>query len=99
MGSLLKHGSEKQQKYLPDIASGKIRLQAFGVTEPSSGSDTLSIKTRAKKLGNKFLINGQKVWTSRAEHSDLILLLTKTSDSEEQQKNLSLFLIDMRPHK
>ena len=99
MGSLLKHGSEKlKQKYLPDIASGKIRLQAFGVTEPSSGSDTLSIKTRAKKLGNKFLINGQKVWTSRAEHSDLILLLTKTSDSEEQQKNLSLFLIDMRPH-
>ena len=92
MGSLLKHGSEKlKQKYLPDIASGKIRLQAFGVTEPSSGSDTLSIKTRAKKLGNKFLINGQKVWTSRAEHSDLILLLTKTSDSEEQQNNFHFF--------
>ncbi len=99
MGSLLKHGSEElKKKYLPDIASGKTRLQAFGVTEPTSGSDTLSIKTKAKRLGNKFLINGQKVWTSRAQHSDLILLLTKTDDSEEQQKNLSLFLIDMRPH-
>ena len=99
MGSLLKHGSEElKQKYLPDIASGKIRLQAFGVTEPSSGSDTLSIKTSAIKSGSKFVINGQKVWTSRAEHSDLILLLTKTDSLPEKKKNLSLFLIDMRPH-
>ena len=99
MGSLLKHGSEElKQKYLPDIANGKIRLQAFGVTEPSSGSDTLSIKTSAKKSGSKFVINGQKVWTSRAEHSDLILLLTKTDSLAEKKKNLSLFLIDMRPH-
>ena len=99
MGSLLKHGSEElKQKYLPDIANGKIRLQAFGVTEPSSGSDTLSIKTSAKKSGSKFVINGQKVWTSRAEHSDLILLLTKTDSLPEKKKNLSLFLIDMRPH-
>lgn len=99
MGSLLKHGSEElKNKYLPQIAKGKLRLQAFGVTEPSSGSDTLSIKTYAKKSGSKFVINGQKVWTSRAEHSDLILLLTKTDNSENRQKNLSLFLIDMRPH-
>ena len=99
MGALLKHGSEElKQKYLPDIANGKIRLQAFGVTEPSSGSDTLSIKTSAKKSGSKFVINGQKVWTSRAEHSDLILLLTKTDSLPEKKKNLSLFLIDMRPH-
>ena len=99
MGSLLKHGSEElKQKYLPDIANGKIRLQAFGVTEPSSGSDTLSIKTSAIKSGSKFVINGQKVWTSRAEHSDLILLLTKTDSLPEKKKNLSLFLIDMRPH-
>ena len=99
MGSLLRHGSEElKNKYLPQIAKGKLRLQAFGVTEPSSGSDTLSIKTNAKKSGNKFVINGQKVWTSRAEHSDLILLLTKTDNSENRQKNLSLFLIDMRPH-
>ncbi len=99
MGSLLKHGSEELKlKYLPEIARGKLRLQAFGVTEPSSGSDTLSIKTKAKKIGNKFIINGQKVWTSRAEHSDLILLLTKTDESEIKKNNLSLFLIDMRPH-
>jgi len=96
MGSLLKHGSEElKQKYLPDIANGKIRLQAFGVTEPSSGSDTLSIKTSAKKSGSKFVINGQKVWTSRAEYSDLIMLLAKTN-SEDQRNSLSLFLIDMR---
>ncbi len=99
MGSLLKHGDEKlKQKYLPEIAKGKIRLQAFGVTEPSSGSDTLSIKTSAKKSGKKYIINGQKVWTSRAEYSDLILLLAKSDNSEVKQNNLSLFLIDMRPH-
>ena len=99
MGSLLKHGDEElKEKYLPDIAKGKIRLQAFGVTEPTSGSDTLSIKTSAKKSGKKYIINGQKVWTSRAEHSDLILLLAKSDNSEIKQNNLSLFLIDMRPY-
>ena len=93
MGSLLKHGSEElKQKYLPDIANGKIRLQAFGVTEPSSGSDTLSIKTSGKKSGSKFVINGQKVWTSRAEHSDLILLLTKTDSLAEKKKTYHCFL-------
>ena len=100
MGSLLKHGSKNlQEKFLPDIASGKIRLQAFGVSEPNSGSDTLSIKTNAKKIGDKYIINGQKIWTSRAEHSDLIMLLARTSNNLDHRKeNLSLFLIDMRPH-
>ncbi|MBF96910.1 MAG: Cyclohex-1-ene-1-carbonyl-CoA dehydrogenase [Alphaproteobacteria bacterium MarineAlpha9_Bin4] len=99
MGSLLKHGNSRlKEKYLPEIAKGSIRLQAFGVTEPTSGSDTLSIKTSAKKSGKNYIINGQKVWTSRAEYSDLILLLAKSGDSETKQNNLSLFLIDMRPH-
>ena len=100
MGSLLKHGSKNlQEKFLPDIASGKIRLQAFGVSEPNSGSDTLSIKTNAKKIGDKYIINGQKIWTSRAEHSDLIMLLARTSNNLDHRKeNLSLFLIDMRPY-
>ena len=100
MGSLLKHGSEKlKEKYLYDIAKGKLRLQAFGVTEPSSGTDTLSIQTTALKKGNSYVINGQKVWTSRAEHSDLIMLLTKTSKTEKnKRKSLSLFLIDMRSY-
>ena len=100
MGSLLKHGSERlKEKYLYDIAGGKLRLQAFGVTEPTSGTDTLSIKTTALKKGNNYIINGQKVWTSRAEYSDLILLLTKTSKTEKNKRNaLSLFLIDMRPY-
>ena len=79
MGSLLKHGSnELKEKYLYDIASGDLRLQAFGVTEPNSGTDTLSIKTSAIKNGKKYIINGQKIWTSRAEYSDLILLLART---------------------
>ncbi|MEC8099803.1 MAG: acyl-CoA dehydrogenase family protein [Pseudomonadota bacterium] len=99
MGSLLKYGNDTlKQMYLPEISKGNIRLQAFGVTEPTSGSDTLSIKTSAKKIGNKFIINGQKVWTSRAEYSDLILLLVKSEDSDNKKNNLSLFLIDMRPH-
>ncbi|MBJ57561.1 MAG: acyl-CoA dehydrogenase [Rickettsiales bacterium] len=100
MGSLLKHGNiSLKEKYLPEIASGKIRLQAFGVTEPTSGSDTLSIKTSAKKNGENYIINGQKVWTSRAEYSDLIMLLAKTSNNLDNKKqNLSLFLIDMRPY-
>ena len=100
MGSLLKYGNNTlKEKYLPDIANGKIRLQAFGVTEPSSGTDTLSIKTTAKKKGNNYIINGQKVWTSRAEYSDLLMLLARTSNNLDNKKqNLSLFLIDMRPH-
>ncbi len=100
MGSLLKYGSEKlKSNFLPKISKGTLRLQAFGVTEPTSGTDTLSIKTTAIKKNNKFLINGQKVWTSRAEHSDLILLLARTSNNlEKPRNNLSLFLIDMRPY-
>ena len=100
MGSLLKYGSDiLKEKYLFDIAKGNLRLQAFGVTEPTSGTDTLSIQTRAKKKGNKYIINGQKVWTSRAEYSDLIMLLVKTNQEAKDNKNsLSLFLIDMRQH-
>ena len=99
MGSLLRHGSEKlKKKYLPSIADGSLRLQAFGVTEPTSGSDTLSIKTSAKKKGDRFVINGQKVWTSRAEYSDLILLLARSENCKIKKNNLSLFLIDMRPY-
>jgi alkylation response protein AidB-like acyl-CoA dehydrogenase len=100
MGSLLKYGSNKlKEKYLKKIANGNLRLQAFGVTEPTSGTDTLSIKTKAIKKGKKYFINGQKVWTSRAEHSDLILLLANTgNETEGKKKSLSLFLIDMRAH-
>ena len=100
MGTLLRHGSEEQKKkYLPGIAEGSLRLQAFGVTEPGSGTDTLSLKTTARKNGDKFIINGQKVWTSRAEHSDLMLLLartTKREDVESRTDGLSVFLVDMR---
>ena len=100
MGSLLKYGSNTlKERYLSDIAKGNLRLQAFGVTEPTSGTDTLSIQTSAKKKGNKYIINGQKVWTSRAEYSDLIMLLVKTNQETKDSKNsLSLFLIDMRQH-
>ena len=99
MGSLLKYGSnDLKAKYLPAISKGSIRLQAFGVTEPTSGTDTSSIKTTAIKNKNKYIINGQKIWTSRAEHSDLILLLARTSKNIKKVKeSLSLFLIDMRP--
>ena len=99
MGTLLRHGSEAQKnKYLPDIASGNKRLQAFGVTEPNSGTDTTSLQTTARLEGNTYYINGQKIWTSRAEYSDLILLLAKSDNSNIRKNNLSLFLIDMRPH-
>ncbi len=100
MGSLLKHGSEYlKDKYLSNIANGDLRLQAFGVTEPTSGTDTMSIKTYAVKKGDKYNINGQKIWTSRAEYSDLMLLLAKTNKEEKNKRNsLSLFLIDMRPY-
>ncbi len=89
MGTLLRHGSEEQKKkYLPGIASGELRLQAFGVTEPGSGTDTTSIRTFAKREGDEYVVNGQKVWTSRAEHSDLMLLLARTTPKDEVTKRI-----------
>ena len=100
MGTLLRHGSEEQKKkYLPAIASGELRLQAFGVTEPTTGSDTTQLRTRAVRDGDHYVINGQKVWTSRALHSDLMLLLARTTPLDEVKKRregLSVFLIDIR---
>ena len=100
MGTVLRHGSEEQKaRYLPAVASGELRLQAFGVTEPTSGTDTLSLKTTAKKDGEDYIINGQKIWTSRAEHSDLMILLARTTPREELAKRtdgLSVFIVDMR---
>jgi len=100
MGTVLRHGSEEQkQRYLPRIASGELRLQAFGVTEPTTGSDTTRLKTRAVKQGNHYVINGQKVWTSRARHSDLMLLLARTTPVDEVKRRtdgLSVFLVDLR---
>ena len=100
MGTVLRHGSEAQkQSFLPGIASGDLRLQAFGVTEPGSGTDTSALKTTARKQGDKYIINGQKLWTSRAEHSDLMILLARTSDVPEGGKKtdgLSVFIVDMR---
>ena len=100
MGTVLRHGSDDQKEtYLPKIASGELRLQAFGVTEPSSGSDATRIRTMAVKDGGSYRVTGQKVWTSRAHHSDLMLLLARTSPREDQKKRhhgLSVFLVDMR---
>jgi acyl-CoA dehydrogenase len=101
MGTLLRHGSEAQKRrYLPEIASGRLRLQAFGVTEPTAGSDTTQLKTRAEKRGNdRYVVNGQKVWTSRALHSDLMLLLARTTPPDQTRKRsegLSVFLVDLR---
>jgi hypothetical protein len=101
MGTILRHGSAAQKKnYLPKIAAGELRLQAFGVTEPTSGTDTLSLRTTARREGNSgYVINGQKLWTSRAEHSDLMLLLARTTPREQAKKRtdgLSVFLVDMR---
>jgi hypothetical protein len=101
MGTILRHGSAVQkQMYLPKIASGELRLQAFGVTEPTSGTDTLALRTTAKREGNDhYVINGQKIWTSRAQHSDLMLLLARTTPREQVKKRtegLSVFLVDMR---
>ena len=99
MGTLLRHGSEAQkQRYLPAIAAGELRLQAFGVTEPSTGSDTTQIKTRAVRDGDHFIIDGQKLWTSRALQSDLMLLLARTTPVDEITKRgngLSVFLVDL----
>jgi acyl-CoA dehydrogenase len=104
MGTLLRHGSEEQKRrYLPGIASGELRLQAFGVTEPTTGSDTTQLKTRAERHGNShYLVNGQKVWTSRALHSDLMLLLARTTPLDQVKKRtegLSVFLVDLREAK
>ncbi|MDE4912588.1 acyl-CoA/acyl-ACP dehydrogenase [Methylobacterium sp. 092160098-2] len=100
MGTLLRHGSEAQKaEYLPALAEGRLRLQAFGVTEPTSGTDTGSLKTTARLEGDHYVVNGQKIWTSRAEHSDLMLLLARTSPRTEGMKRtdgLSVLLVDMR---
>src|SRR5213075_511635 len=104
MGTVLRHGNaDQKQRYLPLIASGELRLQAFGVTEPTSGTDTLSLRTTARREGNDhYVINGQKIWTSRAEHSDLMLLLARTTPKEQAKKRtdgLSVFIVDMREAK
>ncbi len=100
MGTVLRHGSpEQKQRYLPQIAAGSLRLQAFGVTEPTTGSDTTKLKTRAVREGDHYVVNGQKIWTSRALHSDLMLLLARTTPLEQVTKKtegLSVFLVDMR---
>ena len=104
MGTLLRHGSEEQKsKWLPRIASGELRLQAFGVTEPTSGTDTSSLKTFAKREGNDhYVVKGQKIWTSRAEYSDLMILLARTTPKEQAAKRtdgLSVFIVDMQEAK
>ena len=100
MGTILRHGSEEQKRaYLPRIAAGTLRLQAFGVTEPTSGTDTTSLRTFARREGDEYVVNGQKIWTSRAEHSDLMLLLARTTAREDVAKKtdgLSVFIVDMR---
>ncbi len=100
MNTLLKYGSEEQKRaYLPGIADGSLRLQAFGVSEPTSGTDTLSLRTVAVRDGDEYVVNGQKIWTSRAEHSDLMLLLARTTPREQVEKKtegLTIFLVDMR---
>ena len=100
MGTLLRHGSEAQKlQYLPDIASGKLRLQAFGVTEPVAGTDTTSINTFAERREDHYVVNGQKIWISRAAHSDLLLLLARTrrlSEVARKTDGLSVFLVDIR---
>ena len=100
MGSVLRHGSPAQKAaYLPKIASGELRLQAFGVTEPTTGTDTTSLRTRAVRDGDHYVVTGQKVWTSRALHSDLMLLLARTTPLDEVAKKtdgLTVFLVDLR---
>ncbi|WP_349367342.1 acyl-CoA dehydrogenase family protein [Salinarimonas sp.] len=100
MGTLLRHGSDAQKaRFLPDIAAGRLRLQAFGVTEPTSGTDTTALRTTARREGDHYVVNGQKIWTSRAAHSDLMILLARTTPREACAKRtdgLSVFLVDMR---
>ncbi|AYZ64765.1 acyl-CoA dehydrogenase [Burkholderia multivorans] len=99
MGTLLRHGSaEQKQKYLPKIASGELRLQAMGVTEPTTGTDTTKIKTTAQRRGDRYVINGQKVWISRVQHSDLMILLARTtplSDVKKKSEGMSIFIVDL----
>ena len=99
MGTILRHGSpEQKQKYLPQIATGALRLQAFGVTEPTSGTDTTALRTTARRDNEGYVVNGQKIWTSRAEHSDLMLLLARTTPRDQVKKKtegLSTFIVDM----
>jgi alkylation response protein AidB-like acyl-CoA dehydrogenase len=100
MGTLLRHGTAEQKaRYLPAIASGELRLQAFGVTEPTSGTDTTRIRTFAERVGDRYVVNGQKIWISRAEHSDLMVLLCRTTAREDVAKasdGMSVLLVDMR---
>src|SRR3989441_3565541 len=100
MGTLLRHGSEAQKRqYLPKIASGELRLQSMGVTEPTTGSDTTKIKTTAVKKGDRYVVNGQKVWISRVQHSDLMILLARTTplaDVKKKSEGMSIFLVDLR---
>jgi len=100
MGSLLRHGSpEQKQRYMPSIASGELRLQAFGVTEPDAGSDTTHISTSARREGDYYIVNGGKIFTSRVQHSDMLLLLARTTPYEQSQKRtlgMSIFLVDLR---
>ncbi|MEJ1163307.1 acyl-CoA dehydrogenase family protein [Variovorax sp. CCNWLW186] len=100
MGTLLRHGSEAQKRnYLPRIATGELRLQSMGVTEPSTGTDTTKIKTTAVKKGDRYVVNGQKVWISRIQHSDLMILLARTTplaDVKKKSEGMSIFIIDLR---
>ena len=100
MGALLRHGSDEQKrKYLPDIAAGRLRLQSFAVTEPTTGTDTTKTRTTAVRSGDRYVVNGQKVWTSRMQHSDLMLLLARTTplpDVKKKTEGLSIFLVDLR---
>ena len=99
MNTLIRHGSEEQrQRYLPKIASGELRLQSMGVTEPTTGTDTTSIKTTAVKKGDRYVVNGQKVWISRIQHSDLMILLARTTPADRVRKKsdgFSIFLVDI----
>jgi len=100
MGTLLRHGSDSQKStFLPQIAKGKLRLQAFGVTEPDAGTDTTAIRTSAVRQGDRYIVNGQKIWTSRAEHSDLMILLVRTTpraDASKRADGISVLLVDLR---
>src|ERR1700745_3827489 len=100
MGTILRHGSEEQkQRFLPRIAAGELRLQAFGVTEPTVGSDTTRIQTTAERVDGGYVVHGQKLWTSRAQHSDLMLLLARTTPIDQVEKRtqgLSTFIVDMK---
>jgi acyl-CoA dehydrogenase len=100
MGTVLRHGSDEQkQRYLPGVASGELRLQAFGVTEPTSGTDTTALETFARREGERYIVNGQKIWTSRAEYSDLMILLARTTPRDKikrKTEGLSVLIVDMR---